>query len=151
MPPTALELQSRFQVRIPRASVEKMRKLQKILAYDEDNDGVARMEVADDHTLDTNAHKQWLLTEGTKKRPNYEEVEARMTLIFSDRRNEIIKENIPIAQLKDSITEINKSMEEGIPQRPHLPLAPVLMTIKSNSVIMGELVHRKYLSCGLGP
>ena len=61
VPPTALELQSRFQVRIPRASVETMRKLQKILAYDEDNDGVARMEVADDHTLDTNAHKQWLL------------------------------------------------------------------------------------------
>ena len=90
-------------------------------------------------------------SEGTKKRPNYEEVEARMTLTFSDRRNEIIKENIPIEQLKDSITEINKSMEEGIPQRPHLRLAPVLMTIKAISVIMGELVHRKYLSCGLGP
>ncbi|XP_071508876.1 sterile alpha motif domain-containing protein 3-like [Diadema antillarum] len=70
----------------------------------------ARQASEDDKSIEAN--KQWLLTEGTKKRPNYEEVDVRMTLTFSDRRNEIIKENIPIAQLKEECPWLFK--DDGI-------------------------------------
>ncbi|XP_072176124.1 uncharacterized protein [Diadema setosum] len=70
----------------------------------------ARQASEDDKSIE--AHKQWLLTEGTKKRPNYEEVDVRMTLTFSDRRNEIRKENIPIAQLKEEYPWLFK--DDGI-------------------------------------
>ena len=49
-----------------------------------------------------------------------------------------------------SMKETDESMEEGIPQRPHLPLAIVLMTIKAISVIIEELVYRKCLGGRLG-
>ena len=70
----------------------------------------AREASEDDKSIE--AHKKWLQAEGTKKRPNYEEVEARMTLTFSERRNAVIKENIPIGKLKEQYPWLFK--DDGI-------------------------------------
>ena len=72
VPPTPLEPQSYYHVRLPRASLAKMRKLRKTLPFDE-ADGGETMEIEDDDS-DTDVSMAEIddtrMDEGNSQRPN---------------------------------------------------------------------------------
>lgn len=55
------------------------------------------------------------MTEITKKRPNYEELEGRINLTFSDRRSKVVNEDFSISKMKEEYTWLFK--DDGIDNR----------------------------------